>query len=129
MYLIQFIIVPLAGSSDKWSNNSNENVAVLFIPTIAITLIGMFAFASKLRYWLLGLVLYALLIFAYSPPGAYGIGMRGTRLDGAQPIYHPEDRWFQITVILVFTALLQIVVWCFVKIILFLRKVLREKKA
>ncbi len=126
LYVLQFLIIPLF--YDEIIGGGNEATAVLCITTVIITLIGMIAFSDKLRFWLLGLLFYTALIFLYTPEGAYGIGMWGIDLDGTHSHYEPSARYIVITVVVILVLLIQLSVWCFVKLLKLIKFIIRKLK-
>ncbi|AEV69935.1 hypothetical protein [Acetivibrio clariflavus] len=126
LYVLQFLIIPLLYS--KVFGRRNEATAVLCITTVIITLIAMIAFSDKMRFWLLGLVFYTALIFLYSPGDAYGIGLLGIDLDGSHSYYDPSARYIGITVVVILVLLMQLSVWCFVKLLKLIKFIIGKLK-
>ncbi|HHV29335.1 hypothetical protein [Acetivibrio mesophilus] len=114
LYVLQFLIIPLI--YDNVIGRGNEAIAVLCITTVLITAAGMIVFSDKLRFWLLGALVYALLITLYSPEGAYGIGISGIDLDGLHSYYDASKRYFGIALVVILVTFLQLLVWCLVKL-------------
>ena len=83
LYTILFLVIPFceyaAGSDGRVGSTA------AFIVIIVITVVGMRKLSDKLRYWLIGSVLYLLLIRLYHPIGIFGIGIISP--DGMQPFY------------------------------------------
>ena len=105
LYLIQFLLIP-AISFDLVTGN-HEMIVVLFLSTVIVTTIGVIFFSDRLRYWLLSLLIYVILIFLYSPPYAYDIGMTRLTLDGLTSRYDPDFRYFGILLIAFLVLFLQ----------------------
>ena len=118
LYLIQFIIVPLIYSNVI--GRSNEGIVVIIISTAIVTIIGMIVLSNKLRFWLVSIVLFALLIILYSPKGAYGIGVTGIDLDGLHSHYDVSARFLGISIIIGLVLFTQFAIWCIIKLVLHL---------
>jgi len=126
LYVLQFLIIPLLYS--KVFGRRNEATAVLCITTVIITLIAMIAFSDKMRFWLLGLIFYTTLIFLYAPEGAYGVGLRGLDLDGMHSYYDYSTRYIGIAIVVIWVLILQLLVWCFVKLLKLIKFIVGKLK-
>ena len=114
LYAIQFLIIPI--TCNNVIGRGNEGIAVLCFTTVLITVAGMLVFLDKMSFWLFGILIYTLLIFLYSPKGAYGIGISGIDLDGLQSHYDASGRYLGIAVVVAIVAFLQFAVWCLIKV-------------
>lgn len=114
LYAIQFLIIPMI--YNNVIGRGNEGIAVLCFTTVLITVTGMLVFLDKISFWLFGILIYTLLIFLYSPKGAYGIGISGIDLDGLKSHYDASNRYLGIAVVVAMVAFLQFAVWCLIKI-------------
>ena len=117
LYIIQFLIIPYLYSDVI--GRGHEGMAVLCITTTIVTMIGMITFSNKFSFWLIGIVIYALLIILYSPEGAYGIGITGLDLDGLYAQYNPSARFLGICIVAGLVLFFQFVIWCIIKLFKF----------
>lgn len=115
MYVAQFLIIPIF--YNNVIGRGNEGIAVLCLTTVLITAAGMLVFLDKMSFWLFGILIYTLLIFLYSPKGAYGIGISGIDLDGLHSHYDASSRYLGIAVVVAIVAFLQFAVWCLIKLL------------
>lgn len=113
LYVFMYLLLPrifpplyLAG---------NESLFVFLSLTTVCVLMAMLAYSDKIIHHLLGLGLYGLLMFIYTEPGAYGIGMVGMNLDGMSRFYDVSARYLYILIWLVITLIIQVLVWLLVK--------------
>jgi hypothetical protein len=114
LYAIQFILLPQI--YDNIIGRGNESIAILCITTVAVTAAVAILFADKIRGWLFGLIIYAVLIALYSPKGAYGIGIIGLDLDGLQSHYDSSERLFGIGVVVLIVLMVQLLTLCLIKL-------------
>jgi len=119
LYAIQFLIIPII--YDNVIGRGNEGIVVLCFTTVLITVTGMLVFLDKMSFWLFGILIYTLLIFLYSPKGAYGIGIAGIALDGLQSYYDASGRYLGIALVVAVVAFLQFAVWCLIKLFKIIR--------
>ncbi len=125
LYVLQFLIFPLFCDV---IGKGTRPIAVLCITTVIITLIGMTAFSDKMRFWLLGLIFYTTLFFLYAPEGAYGVGLRGLDLDGMHSYYDYSTRYIGIAIVVIWVLILQLLVWCFVKLLKLIKFIVGKLK-
>jgi hypothetical protein len=85
IYGVQFLALPAC--FDQFYPQSNEATAVLLVPLLVMTVIGVLCFDVRIKTWLVSDALYGVLMCAYHGRGLYGIGLRGVMLDGMHPIY------------------------------------------
>ena len=117
MYIIDFLIAPNVFKS-QYPNDIGART-ILYTSIIVSSIIGMIAISNNIVYYILGDILYYILIFIYHPRGVYGIGW-----DGIFPrVYNEEIIPFQIAIIIIFLLIVQIVISIVVKII----KVIRNR--
>lgn len=106
LYIVQFVIVNLF-------YNVIEDVdgCYYMITTVIAILIGMIKFSDKLRYWLLCIPLYMLLIRIYHPRAIYGIGIWGLFYS----YYSPDVIYIGLLILFVLNILFQLGIWILVK--------------
>lgn len=93
------------------------------VPPAIIIVVEMVCVLDNMKWWLIGDILYLLLIVCYHGKGLYGIGLAGITLDGTQPHYDYIYTLIYIGII----AIYLIVVELLIKLILvLLHKVIRN---
>ena len=101
LYGVQFLVIPAV--APQHFRGSNEESAVFLILTTIVTIIGYVAISSKFMDWLPANIIYGILPMVYSANGAYGFQYGPYHNYGI--IYYA----FQITVFLIFQALIRLV--------------------
>ena len=121
MYIFNFLIAPFVFVD--WYPNTNESSFILAILTFCITFIGTLKVSGCMFYWLIGDILYCLMIVIYHPAGAYGIGQSGI----FPPIsYTHETHIIKLIVQFIFVVLVQIVAVTVGTIIKVVRKMMMK---
>jgi hypothetical protein len=114
LYILQFLIIPLFYANVR---QVNEGALIIIVTTVLVSAIGMFAFTDRIGFWLLGFVLYVVLMIIYTPQGAYRIGITGIDLDGLHSKYDASKRFISIAAVAVGVLILQLGTWGVVKLI------------
>ena len=133
MYAIHFLIVPAAMyavdlilepfiTSNRYPSG-DEAYFILYVSVFCIPAIGMYKVSGCIIYWLIGDILYCLMVFIYHPAGAYGIGERGF-LTGA--VYTSDTDFFELIITFIFLVVMQIIAEIIVAIIKFVRKLMMK---
>jgi hypothetical protein len=122
IYILQFLIAPgvywlMTGhrlGDGFWIFSGDGFIATT---DIIITLVGMFSFESKLRYWWVNPFIYYFLIIIYHPKHVYDMGLGGfiSMPEGLSIIGYAAGYF-----------ILQIAVWIFMKFINWLRQYKEE---
>lgn len=133
MYAIHFLIVPAAMyavdlmlepfiTSNRYPSG-DEAYFILYVSAFCIPAIGMYKVSGCIIYWLIGDILYCLMVFIYHPAGAYGIGQRGMF---AATVSTRETDIFDLICMFVLVAVAQIIAEIVVAIIKFVRKLMMK---
>ena len=77
LYTLQFLILPPIIS--VYSTDAERTFWIIFISTVVVSIISMWFFSDRFRWWLVGLITYPILTYMYHPGNIYGIG--GSPLD------------------------------------------------
>lgn len=85
LYLLQFIMFPAL--FDNYFPRTNECFLLLYVSIVLHCVVGHFMLEKKLTSWMIGMVIYSLLVVIYHGRGLYGIGSVGVSLDGTYPRY------------------------------------------
>ena len=117
MYIIDFLIAPNVFKS-QYPDDIGAGI-IFYTSIIVSSIIGMIAISNNIVYYILGDILYYILILIYHPIGAYGIGMVGI----LPRVYKKEAAPFHIAIIIISLLIVQIVMSIVVKII----KVIRNR--
>lgn len=116
MYIIDFLIAPNV-FTNEYPDNTGSTI-VLFTSIIVSTIIGMVIISNNIGYYILGDILYYILIFIYHPEGAYGIGLVGILIRE----YRKEAAPLDIAILIIFLLIVQIVMSIVIQIIKAIRK-------
>ncbi len=101
LYGVKFLIMPAVVPQSF--RGSDEETAVLWILTTITTIIGYVAISSKFMDWLPANIIYGILPVIYSANGAYGVKY------GTPYSFGIIDYAYQMTVVLIFQALIRLV--------------------
>lgn len=118
MFTLQFVIVPLV--FPRRFSSSDNATWILLLTFAAFSLGEMLWVSDRMRDWLLGDVLYFLLILFFNH-GAYGIGWTGIALDGIIPRYDPSAVPLSVAIYAIIMLVIQFSLWDVIKIVRRLR--------
>lgn len=71
LYIIQFVIIP--SIIDIYPSDVHRHFLIIAVTTMVVSLIGMILFSCYFRYWVLGGLIYFILVNIYHPTYIYGI--------------------------------------------------------
>lgn len=111
MYIIDFIIAPNIFKS-QYPNDIGAAL-IYYGSIIGSAIIGMLMISNFLGYWIIGDIIYCILIYAYHPKGIYGIGLSGI-IDRK---YREDSVLFHIFIQFAVFIVIQIVISLLVKLI------------
>ncbi|NLK94147.1 MAG: hypothetical protein GX275_02985 [Clostridiales bacterium] len=115
MYVIDFIIAP---NIFKSQYPNNDGAALIYYGSIiGSAIIGMFMISNFLGYWIIGDIIYCLLIYLNHPKGIYGIGMSGI----FDRKYREDTVLFHIFIQFAILLIIQIIISVLVKLIKFIK--------
>jgi len=120
LYMIQFLIAPAL--FPEFYPQSNEAIIMFLSLMLFVEIIGMFIISDHLVHWLLGDLIYMMLMIIYHAEGAYGIGMVGMSLDGIQLRYNKVAALSTIPFILLILVMTQIIAKAIKKIVHWIKK-------
>jgi hypothetical protein len=92
IWVIQFLLIPVL--FPQIFPQGNEASVCLVLPLLVVSIAGSWFFQVDLLQWIPADLLYFLLLALGNEGGLYGIGLRGIRLDGMNPIYSSELAFF-----------------------------------
>lgn len=118
MFVFQFIIVPWI--FPRYFPSSNNASWILLLTFAMFSLGEMLWVSDRMRDWLLGDVLYFLLMLFFNH-GAYGIGWTGLALDGITPRYDRSAVSLSVASDAVFMLIIQFLLWGVIKVVRRLR--------
>lgn len=113
MFALQFVIVPLV--FPRYFPSSSEAGWFLLLSFAAFSLGEILWVSDRMGDWLLGDVLYFLLILFFNR-GAYGIGWTGIALDGIIPRYDPSAVPLHVAIDAIIMLVIQFSLWGVIKV-------------
>lgn len=108
MFILQFFAAPALFA--RYFPSSNEAGGIFLSTIILFSLLEMLLVSDKIPHWLLGDLLYFLLMMLFNC-GAYGIGWVGMPLDGIVPQYDPSAVPIFVAAYAAITLVVQFVLW------------------
>ena len=118
IYLIDFIIAPNILKS-QYPNDIGAAI-IYYVSIIGSAIIGMIVVSNNIFYWIVGDIVYCLLIFLYHPKGIYGIGLSGI----LETHYRESNVPFHILIQFILFVVIQLIICGLVQII----KIIKNKK-
>lgn len=77
LYSLQYIIIPLVYMPHPTVGSKNSFLMILAITTSIIVILGRHLGIDKLKFWILSIPVYPMMIYVYHPKEIYGIGYSG----------------------------------------------------